>query len=269
MVKNKKVVDFGVDKVYVISLKRHKLRRSSIKKQSKDWGFDYEFIDGIDNKKHRQDRLFKKNIHDKFWDPSGRCTLAILCCAMSHRKAYKAFLDSGAETALFLEDDIEITQRIYDYDFNDVRNELDALNWGICWYGKYVDDIQTRDKISKNLYSAEPHHNKQYAGHSYVLNRKSAQWFYNATKKIKYAADVRLEFSPFEQVTFNKSVFIQKHIHHYINNIVVEAEFMHSTLEDASWVDKKLVSKFLNSGSITPKQIGFKDKVLDGWEFKF
>ena len=50
---------------------------------------------------------------------------------------------------------------------------------------------------------------------------------------------------------------------------MVEAEFMHSTLEDASWVDKKLVSKFLNSGSITPKQIGFKDKVLDGWEFKF
>jgi glycosyl transferase family 25 len=115
-------MDLGVDKVYVINLKRHKLRRNNIQSQADQWGFDFEFVEGYDNQDYRNDPEFFKNMNEVFWDPAGRCTLAILCCAMSHRKAYKQFLDSGAETALFLEDDVEFTNRVYEYDFSEVRN---------------------------------------------------------------------------------------------------------------------------------------------------
>ena len=263
-------MDCCVNKIYVINLKRHHLRRKNIKEQSKELGFQYELIEGIDNADKREDLEFFKNINNVFWDPAGRCTLAILCCAMSHRKAYKAFLDSGAETALFLEDDVEITGRIYEYDFNAIRNELDTLDWGVCWYGKYIEHIFTRDKASKHLYNAEYHHGGQYAGHSYVLNRKSAQWFYDNTEKIKYAADLRLEFSPFKHLTVNKSIFVQKHIHHYVDNIWVEKEFMHYTLEDSTgWDGKTHISQFMKPKSFNRAERGFKDKVLHGWEFFF
>ena len=123
----------GVDKVYVINLKRHKKRKQSILDISKDKGFDFEFVEGYDNQDYRDNPEFFKNINNKFWDPAGRCTLAILCCAMSHRKAYKAFLDSGAETALFLEDDVETTKSFDEFDFKDMEVDLASLDWGVCW----------------------------------------------------------------------------------------------------------------------------------------
>jgi GR25 family glycosyltransferase involved in LPS biosynthesis len=266
-------MDLGVDKVYVINLKRHKLRRNNIQSQADQWGFDFEFVEGYDNQDYRNDPEFFKNMNEVFWDPAGRCTLAILCCAMSHRKAYKQFLDSGAETALFLEDDVEFTNRVYEYDFSEVRNELNMLEWGVCWYGKYVESIYKNDRISKHFFNAARHHGGQYAGHAYVLNRKSAQWFYDNTEKVKFAADVRLEFSPFLHITVGKSIFIQKHIHHYLDNVMVEKEFMHYTLEDADnpdgWDKNIKTSRFMKPKSYRQSNRGFQTKVLHGWEFFF
>lgn len=267
----------GVDKVYVINLKRHKKRKQSILDISKDKGFDFEFVEGYDNQDYRDNPEFFKNINNKFWDPAGRCTLAILCCAMSHRKAYKAFLDSGAETALFLEDDVETTKSFDEFDFKDMEVDLASLDWGVCWYGKYTEKMVVRNKITKQLHDYEYHHGGQYAGHAYALNRKSAQWFYDNTEKIKYAADVRLEFSPFKQITVGKSLFIQKHIHQYISGEDVDKEFMHFTLEDTSWWrDLKWdennpvhISEYMIPKDYYPSKRGFKVKRLDGWEFLF
>ena len=70
-------MNFGVDKIYVINLKRHHLRRKNIEEQSKEWGFKYELVEGIDNADKREDLEFFNNINNVFWDPAGRCTLAI------------------------------------------------------------------------------------------------------------------------------------------------------------------------------------------------
>ena len=266
-------MDLGVDKIYAISLNRFTERRRNIANLQATLDIDIEIIDAIDN----QDQLplsstfISDNMDKTFWDPSGWLTVGIICCAKSHRKAYKAFLDSDAQTALFLEDDAIITEHIHQYDFNSIRTELDTLDYGVCWYGKYYTGITTRDQLTENLYNAEYHHGGQYAGHAYVLNRKSAAWFYKNTEKIKYAADVRLEFSPFKQVTLNKSIFIQKHAEYYQLGKDIHEEFFHYTLEDATYCfeDKTNVSSSIAVKSKVRKDLGFGGKILNGWEFTF
>jgi GR25 family glycosyltransferase involved in LPS biosynthesis len=265
-------MDLGVDKIYVIGLKRFKERRKSILKLAKELNINIEIIEGYDNINYRNDNKFvKKHLGNNFFDPAGILTLGVLCCALSHRKAYKAFLDSGEETALFLEDDVYFTKNIFNYNFNDVRNELKNTDWGFCSYGRYHEGIHTKTQISHNLFKAREHHYQQYSGHAYVLNKKSAEWYYNNTKTIKYAADVRLEFSPFTQLTLDKSVFIQEHMKYYTKSWLhkVHREFFHYTQEDAKWIekDKVNISDSIKVKSYKHIKKGFRDRIIDGWEF--
>jgi len=266
-------MNLGVDKIYAISLTRFKERRRNLQRISKELDIDIDIIDAIDNKDHvpLSKSHIIKHLPKTFWDPNGWVTLGIICCALSHRKAYKAFLESDAEIALFVEDDIMVMDNIYKYNFSDVRNELNALDWGVCWYGKYFSHIDTGKQLTTNILEAKPHHKGQYAGHAYVLNRKSAAWFYKNTEKIKYAADVRLEFSPFKQVTLNKSIFIQKHAEYYQLGKDIHEEFFHYTLEDATYCfeDKTNVSSSIAVKSKVRKDLGFGGKILNGWEFTF
>ena len=170
------------------------------------------FIEGIDKKDLGPDTwgISKDLWGEYFWDPNGYCTMGILGCALSHRKAYKAFLDSGDEVGLFLEDDVQNTSFIHQLDFTELREELDSIdNWGVAIYGRYKKDILRGESITEHFFRSL-NHKKQYSGHAYLLNRKSAQWFYDMTEKIEYAADIRLEISPFRTITLDQSIFIQR-----------------------------------------------------------
>ena len=266
-------MNLGVDKIYAINLKRLKERTRSIKQISKDLDINIEIINGYDYHDYLpiKDSSIFKHLPKKFWDPNGWITCGIICCALSHRKAYKAFLDSDAETALFLEDDVRVTDYIYQYNFSDVKNELDTLDWGVCWYGKYFDKIITGDELTTNISKASPHQRGQYAGHAYVLNRKSAEWFYKNTETIKYAADVRLEISPFNQVTLDNSVFVQLQTDYYVKKEKIHDEMFHNTLEDAWWDKENKInrSQELPIKSFNKKSFGLGSQTLSGWEFFF
>jgi|TARA_B100000780_G_scaffold277089_1_gene247028 GR25 family glycosyltransferase involved in LPS biosynthesis len=266
-------MNLGVDKIYAISLTRFKERRRNLQRISKELDIDIDIIDAIDNKDHvpLSKSHIIKHLPKTFWDPNGWVTLGIICCALSHRKAYKAFLESDAEIALFVEDDIMVMDNIYKYNFSDVRNELNALDWGVCWYGKYFSHIDTGKQLTTNILEAKPHHKGQYAGHAYVLNRKSAAWFYKNTEHIKYAADIRLEISPFKQVSLENSLFSQKHMDFYTKKEKIHDEYFHNTLEDAFWheEDKVNISKELPIKSWNKKTLGVGGKILPGWEFTF
>ena len=96
----------GVNKVYVINLRRHSLRKKRIIQNLNPLNIDYKFIEAIDWAEYKDNLSFFHKYLDKyFFDPNAWFSYGIICCALSHRKAYKEFLDSGEETALFLEDD--------------------------------------------------------------------------------------------------------------------------------------------------------------------
>lgn len=204
----------GADSAYVINLERHKIRKKRFDHLiNKLHLTNINYIEGVDKKDLGPDTwgLSKDLWGEYFWDPNGYCTMGILCCALSHRKAYKAFLDSGDEVGLFLEDDIRNTSFLHKLDFTEIRKELDSIdNWGVAVYGRYEKDILRGKQITSNFYESL-NHKKQYSGHAYLLNRKSAQWFYDRTEKIEYAADIRLEISPFNIITLDKSIFVQRH----------------------------------------------------------
>lgn len=206
----------GADSAYIISLDRHKIRKKRMNHLIDKLNLDRDNINWIQavEKSIFWDDTWKntqKYLGDYFWDPNGMITVAILSCALSHRKAYKAFLDSGDEVGLFLEDDIKNTNFVHELDFNKVRQELDSIdNWGVAIYGRYEKDFLHSSQITDNWYK-NYYHIKQTSGHAYALNRKSAQWLYDNTEKIHYAADVLLEVAPFEIITLPQSIFVQRY----------------------------------------------------------
>ena len=202
----------GADSAYVIHLDKHKSRKKRMDHLIDKLKLDnVTYIDAIDKEFFWKDTW--KNVQgyfdDHFWDPGGYCTVGILCCAMSHRKAYKAFLDSGDEVGLFLEDDVKNTSYVHQLNFDEIREELDNTEWGIAIYGRYKKDILRGEKVTNHFYK-NIYHRKQISGHAYLLNRTSAQWLYDNTKKIKYAADILLEISPFKIITLDQSIFTQR-----------------------------------------------------------
>ena len=203
----------GADSVYVINLKRHKVRKRRMDHLINRLKLDkVTYIKAIDKNDFYRDTWnnTRKYLDNYFWDPNGMLSVAILSCALSHRKAYKAFLDSGDEVGLFLEDDVKNTSLIHKLDFTKIRKELDSIDdWGVAIYGRYEKDILRGEKITTHFFE-NYYHPKQTSGHAYLLNRKSAKWLYDNTKKVGYAADVLLEICPFKIITLDQSIFIQR-----------------------------------------------------------
>ena len=279
----------GADSVYVINLERHKVRRRRTEqmfKRLKLSGINY--VEAVDKIKFGKNpyKDSKPFFGEYFWDPNGYLTLGILACALSHRKAYKAFLDSGDEVGLFLEDDIKNTSFIHKLDFTDLRKELDSVdNWGVTIYGRYKKDILRGKQITKNLFESLPHL-EQYSGHAYLLNRKSAQWFYDNTERIEYAADIRLEISPFKVVTLDQSLFIQRstelekygeQIRSYSDDrFKYVMEYNSTTLAEANneqhfksyRKDKVLISKYVPAVSYKREEVNIRGKQVRGFKIK-
>jgi len=277
-------MNLGVDSTYIIHLDRQVIRKKRIDNMLRRLDLDVNFIKGID-KNDYLDNSFDfcyKHFNEYFWDPAGFCTLGVLCCALSHRKAWKQFLDSGDEVGLFLEDDVRNTHHVFKYDFTKVRDELDNLDWGVCSYGRYYPDIYVETPITDNLYEI-PNLNtlykeRQISGHAYLLNRRSAQWFYDNTENITYALDIRLEISPFMNVTLNKSIFLQRREDYVIEDIkkypYIE-EFLQGTLDEEvktevlwGWEDAKPIpGKLVPIKDYYPHLISHNGELIKGYKF--
>jgi len=234
-------MNLGVDSTYIIHLDRQVMRKKRIDNMLGRLNLDGNFIKGIDKNDHLNDSFdfCYKHFNEYFWDPSGFCTLGVLCCALSHRKAWKQFLDSGDEVGLFLEDDVRNTHHVFKYDFTKVRDELDSIDWGVCCYGRQYTDIYVEKPITENLYETPNlgvlFDKWQISGHAYLLNKRSAQWFYDNTENITYALDVRLEISPFRSVTLDKSIFLQRHKDYTLEDVKKYPhikEFLHGTIDE-------------------------------------
>lgn len=259
MIKN----PFG--KVYAIHLDRHTERKKTLRKVFREE--DINWVKAIDNQEiDVTPTWLKENVSTKFRDPNGWCTMGIICCALSHRKAWGEFLESGEDTALFVEDDIFATHYAYSYDLNKIKERLEPgqtpKKWGVLWLGKYFDKIESvspliwRDFEKDKIKLIERHKFDQFAAHSYVLTREAAQWYYDRILPINMAVDVFLEFSPFVQLCTENTLFTQIKVdkeyageHSMIkdikdNSVVLNpklGEFGAYTIEDGVVKDNKYV----------------------------
>lgn len=94
--------------IYVINLPRSQDRAQRMRQRLGDLGLSFQFIEAIDGKNLSQE----ERAH---YDPTSREKQGVaqlldaeIACVLSHRKAWRSFLQSNAPFALFLEDDVEL-----------------------------------------------------------------------------------------------------------------------------------------------------------------
>jgi len=212
----------GFDKVYVISLQKRQDRRERVNRLLN--GIDFEFVDSIDGYKDIdiQELIETEELSTEFKDPVGLITKGIVGCALSHKKAWKRFVDSKKDiSAVFFEDDFTMTADIfrqppgqevtkessYTQYYTELLDEINIVeDWDVIFLGKkklIYDGERVTDKIVRPVFGKSG-----WGAHSYVLNRKSAKKLLDLYSPIDYAVDVFLETNKCYSV--NPSLFRQE-----------------------------------------------------------
>jgi len=192
-----------VDKIYIISLDRHKIRKQTRLADLDSAGFDtskIEWINAIDGGELDINQCIKDGTIDStFKDPCGVLTKSVYGCAMSHKIAYERFLNTSddVKTALVLEDDASITHTFLrlllteSFGYLSLLDELERINWDVIMLGgqeKRVEHIQGLTYVLKPV----KRYPMTYAAHSYMLTKNGAQKLLDSNKSIQFAADVNL-----------------------------------------------------------------------------
>ena len=215
----------GFDKVYVISLPRRLDRRERVNRVLN--GIDFEFVDSIDGYRDIdiKELIKNKELSTEFKDPVGLITKGIVGCALSHKKAWKKFIDSKEETAIFFEDDLMMTKDIfrqlpgqevtkeseYTQYYIDLQNEISMLkDWDVIFMGR-KQLTYPGDMVSTNI--VKPVFGQSgWGAHAYVLNKKSVKKLMKEYTPIDFAADVFLETKIYDGNVYsvNPSLFRQE-----------------------------------------------------------
>lgn len=154
-------------KIFVINLERRiDKKKIMIEKLS---NIDYTFYEAIDGNILTKDYLDKKGISilKGFNDPSSGRTITWgeIGCALSHFNIYNNCIDNNIETAIILEDDVEIPTN-FNNKINDIISNLDAnCNWDVCYLAK-----KSMDKISYKINDLLEIPGYCYWACSYIIN---------------------------------------------------------------------------------------------------
>jgi len=212
-----------VDKVYIISMHKHGIRRQNLYNDLLSAGFSndkIEWIHAIDGSELDIDDLLDKNeISHKFVDPNGVLTKSIYGCAFSHQKVYQKFLktDDTIKTALILEDDAALTHTALrsfingsgkGYDM--LVDDVETVDWGVIQVGSYSQKIEGKECCDAFVLNHMERYPLGFAAHSYIINKPSAQKLIDNNTPIQYAADVNISCSDIELYCTPISHFGQK-----------------------------------------------------------
>jgi glycosyl transferase family 25 len=90
-------------KAYIVNLARSTERRAHMVRELRKAGIDHEFVEGVEG---RDLDLSDTNIVYPTWEGRSPFRPGVVGCMLSHLKVHRIILDSGAERALVLEDDV-------------------------------------------------------------------------------------------------------------------------------------------------------------------
>ena len=182
-------------KVYVISLKKETRRRENIIKELKKQNLlDFEIIDAVDGEKIEKrelDQLISKN--NKFINPTNTyMNVPEICCALSHIKVYKKFLQTDLKYALIFEDDAvfldEFSEKLQNFVLKNFKYKKQIILLSELWqFFKKPLDVEDDYEIVdvRNAVLA----------HAYFINREAAKSLISFNYPIKTVADYFLIFN--------------------------------------------------------------------------
>lgn len=169
-------------KIYYINLEGRKDRNINminLLKNFEKYNIDYERIDAINGKNINLEELIETGIlYKDYNNVYPGLKRGQIGCILSHIKAWKTFLNSEEEFGIFFEDDIEVNKAYFDEIMPKLITDLPSINFTICFLSQNicVSKIEERnyfgESINEYLYRVYGH---GYGGHSYILNKKSAE----------------------------------------------------------------------------------------------
>ena len=182
-------------KIYVINLKRETKRKENIINELRKQNIvDFEIIDAIDGeeiKKSELDLLISKS--NKFINPINTFMNAPeICCALSHIKVYKKFIETNMDYALIFEDDAiflnNFSEKLKKFILKNFKYEKQIMLLTELWqFFKKPLDIE-------NEYEIVDVRNAVLT-HAYFINREAAKSLISFNYPIKTVADYFLIFN--------------------------------------------------------------------------
>ena len=155
-------------RTYIINLERSTLRKQYMQELLEPYTFlDVVFIKAIDGRLLSEEERKVRFNYAGSNDLYGReMNAGEVGCALSHRKAYKEFIDSNEPYALFLEDDISILRDLNQLDLSAIDSVLQVFQpKALMLSGDYS---YYKKKPIVRLYSA-------VGAYAYILNRAAAR----------------------------------------------------------------------------------------------
>lgn len=95
-----------------------------------------------------------------------------VACHLSHRRALQTFLQSDANTALILEDDLHECPNFkkYQHRLNSLIHELGQINWDVLYLGHCDAHCKKFDRVANQIYT----NGVPSCRHAYAVNRAAA-----------------------------------------------------------------------------------------------
>ena len=207
------MVNLGLDKIYVLNLPRRYDRRERFDKLFE--GLDFHYINAISGGDlNIKELINQKHLNPYFLDPDGAVNKNIIGCSLSHFKCWETFSSTKLDTCLILEDDVYTTDELIKGDstsdyWNDIKSEIDELDWDIIFLGKKTKEVECESVSS--LFCETSYGEGLFGAHSYMVNKKSVKVLMEKYKPITYAVDVFLDLMEELNIfTLKKSFFRQR-----------------------------------------------------------
>ena len=213
-------MDF-IDKIYIISLERHKNRSKTLEADLETAGFDkskIEWVTAIDgNDLNITECLDNGIISDTFTDPYGNLSKGVYGCALSHQLVYKKFLEtpSWVENCLVLEDDACVSHTLLrlllpnSFGYKKLLEEMDTFDWDVILMGGQ-EKLLEYERTDSYILKTPKKYPADYAAHSYLITKKGAEALIKSNESIRFAADVNLHCSDINLYCVPSSYFNQK-----------------------------------------------------------
>ena len=159
--------------IYVVNLARASQRRADLSARLEEIGLNAQFPPALDAQE-----VSDAELHDGFkkWGPWGAIPLGDIACSQSHRRLWQLFLDSGAEHALILEDDVKISDALAQFCSNSDwwPTDVDIVKVE-RWKSNRMKVVLGLATASHNEVDLHPLLSRHPGAAAYFLNRRAAE----------------------------------------------------------------------------------------------
>lgn len=147
-----------IDKIFLINMKKDKIRLNNFTRISKELNFEFEIQEGIKYKDVPKEKLEKYILYDSTLSKNE------IGCFMSHITIWEKLLKSDHNKYLIFEDDVETY--INEEKFKDILNYQGKYD--IFYLGKCLCNCSKLEQIDKNIFTGKA----PVCLHSYIITKE-------------------------------------------------------------------------------------------------